>query len=222
MYSRPSSIWGNTGVLPSISATRATSSMITPATCCHVIGWLVSAAIRRLVPRPGLGIQRLGLQDAHEVVDVVAGEVRSKVTSGLREGRVVRDHGQPAERQALRHRQAPALVAGGVDREVGMRVEGGQVGVRHAARQHADLAVQATGADVLVQEVVRMPPESTDADEVGHLLGPTRLDQPLPGREGQGVVLARFDGADEERDTAAATAARWCRTAPAPGRTAAR
>ena len=62
--------------------------MITVATCCHVIGGVVSAAMRFSWRGAGLGVQGLCLEHAHEVVEVVTGEVGRKVATGLRKRRV--------------------------------------------------------------------------------------------------------------------------------------
>ena len=144
-------------------------------------------------------VECTGSEHRDEVVQVVGGEVGGQVAARLRQRGVVRHHRQLAEGEALRDRKAPALIARRVDRELGMGVEAGQLGVGDARRQHAHLAVESARAHVLVEERVGVPAQPAHADEVRHRIGSALVDESRPRVKREQVVLARLHGADEQR-----------------------
>ena len=125
-------------------------------------------------------------------------DIDGEVTSSFGKRRIGRDDRELAKCDALRHGKSPAFVTRRVHGELRMRIEARKFFIGDTGGQQADLATQAARHDVLVQELIGMPAQSTDAYEIRHCISTDLLDHLLPRAQSDDVVLARLHCADEK------------------------
>ena len=155
-------------------------------------------AMRTSRPRRRSSSRAVHFDRRDEGLHVVRREVAAR-SRPPREGRSCqRPPGAFPKARLSRDRESPALVPRGVDREVGVSVEARKLGVGDAARQQADLASRDLGDDVPAEELIRMPAEASDADQVRNAVSDRVVDHPPPRSKGKRVVLAGLHGSDEQ------------------------